>query len=104
MKNDWEFDAHEAYMNRLSAVSGIPLVNSIVDENLLWGLRRLSRSDVEKLQADAEMDHDLSDRWLNRLQNGYDREKSQIAIEIEEIFSDVPCATQINDTGQEDAA
>ena len=102
MKNERQFDAYEAYMDRLNAVSGIPLVNSIEDANRAWGVRKLSRSEFDKLKAQSQSDPELEARWLNRLQAGYDREKSQLAIEIEEIFSDVPCADHLD--GRENAA
>ena len=104
MASRWSFDRYEEYTIRLASDLRIPLVDSIEGAGTGWGLRRLSRSDFEKLEAHAEEDHDLRDRWLNRLQNGYDREKSQIVREIEELFSDVPCLTQINGMEEEDAA
>lgn len=104
MNTGWESDAYNAYINRLANVSRIPVVNSIEEANAGWGLRRLSASDFEHLEAHSKEDRDLNERWLNRMRIGYDREKSQIAIEIEDIFSDVPCITEPDSRGEVHAA
>jgi hypothetical protein len=104
MFTDWDFDGFEAYMNRLSAVSGIPLVNSVKDAKGRWGLRRLSRSEFKLLEAQLERDCELAARWQSRLQFGYEREQSQVALEIEETFADTPSAIQSNGQTREDAA
>jgi hypothetical protein len=98
------FEAHEAYMNRLSAVSGIPLVQSIEKTRDTWALRKLSRSEFEVLQAKWQTDPELATRWLNRMRVGYDREKTQVVMEIEEIFEDIPCADRRDCHGRENAA
>lgn len=104
MKTDWEVEAHDAYMERLSAASGIPLVNSLGEAKTGWGLRRLSRSEFERLRVHWQKDHELGQRWRRRLSIGYDRELSQIAIEIEEIFADLPSAADRDASAQEEAA
>lgn len=104
MDEKWKFGQYEEFVVRAASDLGIPLVDSIEDVKTGWGLRRLSRFDFDKLESQSKTDVELRERWLNRLQNGYVREKSQIAIEIEEIFSDVPTGNQFDHPGQEAAA
>ena len=102
MARKWEFGDYEDFAARAASDLGIPLVTSIEETSSGWGLRRLSRSEFEELEVKSQMNRDLEKRWLNRLEAGYDRDKSRLAIEIEEIFSDVPCANQLD--GRENAA
>ncbi|MEK6258478.1 MAG: hypothetical protein AABP62_07635 [Planctomycetota bacterium] len=104
MAQTWEFDQYEALTLRAASDFKIPLVRSIEEANAGWGLRKLSRSEFDELATQSKTDLDLRERWLNRLENGYDREKSQIAIEIEELFSDVLYATPFDRPEQVDAA
>lgn len=104
MTRQLDFGRYEKFAVRAASDLRTPLIDSIDEAKSGWGLRRLSRSAFEKLAERARTDHDFGQRWLNRLQIGYDREKSQMAIKVEDIFADVPCRTDVNCDGHEDAA
>jgi len=104
MPGKWEFRRYEEFTVRAARDFAIPLVHSIEQANLGWGLRRLSPSGLETLEAQSQTDSEAAVRWRNRLRVGYEREKAQVATEVEEIFSDMPCASQHDNEGREDAA
>lgn len=102
MERKWSFGDYEDFAARAASDLGIRLVNSIDEAGGRWGLRKLSRSEFEELEEQSRTNRELEECWVNRLEAGYDRDKSQLAIGIEEIFSDVPCANQFD--GRENAA
>jgi hypothetical protein len=104
MADNWDYDRYLAYVDRAATVLGVPLVNSTEVANAGWGLRKLSRLEFEKLKELSEASPQLAERWMNRLQVGFDREKSQVAVEVEQMFSKVPFVGDASGQAKEDAA
>lgn len=104
MSDTWDFERYEAFAVRAAADLMVPLVDSLEDAKSGWGLRRLSPADFDELKARAMIDSELHGRWSDFLQIGYDRTKSKMVTDIEEIFADIPCVVLHDDNRQEDAA
>jgi len=82
------------------AVSG---VRSLEDASVRWGIRDLSAAEFQRLTDAAEQDAGLRERWRERLELGYHREKLRLADEIEDLFAQLPLDQQVT-SEREDAA
>ena len=103
MTQGLDFARYEEYLSRLQVDTGLVPVQSIDDARSQWGVRRLSRSEFDALMDSTKPGSSLRERWLTRLQKGYDREKATLADEIEDLFAQLPSADQLTPPS-EDAA
>lgn len=63
-----------------------------------WSVRRLSPSELEHVGCAGARESGLRKRWEDRLALGYDREKSRLANEVEELFAEIPVADETSGT------
>ena len=103
MSQGLNFEKYTEYLARLHVDSGVAPLEAIEDARSRWGVRRLSRSEFDALMDSTKVGSSLRERWLTRLQKGYDREKASLADEIEDLFAQLPCASPLTPPS-EDAA
>jgi hypothetical protein len=103
MTHGFEFEGYERYLSQLHADAGLVPVQSLDDARSRWSVRQLSRSEFDALMDSTSRGSGVWERWLTRVKQGYDREKSALADEIEDLFAHVPFADQVT-TPSEDAA
>lgn len=95
MASDWDFEHYQVYLGRLSDDLQLPLNRLAPNAPDGWGLRSLSRTEFAALDKRAKDDDELRERWLRRLNIGYDRERATLAQEIEDGFADLPYADEL---------
>ena len=103
MSQGLNFEKYTEYLARLRVDTGLVPVQSIDDARSRWGVRRLSRSEFDALMDSTKLGSSLRERWLTRLQKGYDREKASLADEVEDLFAQLPCMSPLTPPS-EDAA
>jgi len=103
MMDGLQYDRYQEYMRRFEDDLGLTSTRSLEDASAGWTMRRLSSSEFDDLVIAMEADPALRDRWLNRLQLGYDRDRARLVDEIEEIFTQ-PTVDDLTSEAFEDAA
>lgn len=99
-----DYERYTDFISTASAQLRAPLLDSIAEPQEHWGIRRLTRTEFDARRIDTERDSPLRQRWDDRLENGFAREKTRIAEDIEDIFADLQTAVQDKQTGEQDAA
>ena len=95
MSREKEFDRYQDYVSRFEADLKATFVGSVEKAEAGWGVRRLTRLEFGNLIDAASEDPVLRERWLTRLELGYDREKTRLADEVEDAFADFAAASQL---------
>jgi hypothetical protein len=102
MSESIAFERYVEYLCSCSTELKIPLFSTVDQMRSGWGLRRFTRDEFEQLQSSSVR---CSERWeLRLLQDGYRREKSSLADEIEDVFASVPCVGDQESSDSQEAA
>jgi hypothetical protein len=90
MPNGFDHDRYQQYLAIAAHDLGLVQFHSLQEGRNGWGLRHLSPSELENLSNVAAHDVELQERWRERMTAGYHREKSRVADEVEEFFTQIP--------------
>jgi len=103
MADGLDYYRYQEYVRRATGDLGVVRVQSFEEARVRWGVRNLSPSEFRRLTSTAVQGGELHERWRERLELGYDREKSAVEDDIEGLFARVPADEQVS-REREDAA
>ena len=93
MADGLDYYRYQEYVRRATGDLGVVRVQSFEEARVRWGVRNLSPSEFRRLTSTAVQGGELHERWRERLELGYDREKSAVEDDIEGLFARVPAST-----------
>lgn len=103
MAHGLEYGRYQQYLSCATDELGVPRARSVEDARAQWGVRDLPPAEFQLLMDVAAQDVGLRERWRERLEFGYHREKLELADEIEDLFAHLAVDEHVS-SEREDAA